>query len=114
MSILVTGGAGYIGSHTCIELIKAGYDVVVVDNFDWYDDEGNKVFDGSAIQGIIFDKSFFKIKTQDNAMDEIYIPSNRCWQYFLNVNKLYNTSLFANAVVLATQLPPDPESGESA
>ena len=33
MSILVTGGAGYIGSHTCIELIKAGYDVVIVDNF---------------------------------------------------------------------------------
>jgi len=32
MKILVTGGAGYIGSHTCIELIKAGYDVVVVDN----------------------------------------------------------------------------------
>lgn len=32
MAILVTGGAGYIGSHTCIELLKAGYDVVVVDN----------------------------------------------------------------------------------
>lgn len=32
MTILVTGGAGYIGSHTCIELINAGYDVVVVDN----------------------------------------------------------------------------------
>ena len=32
MKILVTGGAGYIGSHTCIELIKAGYEVVVVDN----------------------------------------------------------------------------------
>jgi len=32
MKILVTGGAGYIGSHTCIELIKAGYGVVVVDN----------------------------------------------------------------------------------
>ena len=32
MTILVTGGAGYIGSHTCIELIRAGYDVVVVDN----------------------------------------------------------------------------------
>ena len=31
-NILVTGGAGYIGSHTCIELIKAGYGVVVVDN----------------------------------------------------------------------------------
>lgn len=32
MQILVTGGAGYIGSHTCVELIKAGYQVVVVDN----------------------------------------------------------------------------------
>ena len=32
MKILVTGGAGYIGSHTCIELIEAGYGVVVVDN----------------------------------------------------------------------------------
>jgi UDP-glucose 4-epimerase len=33
MSILVTGGAGYIGSHTCVELLNAGYDLVVVDNF---------------------------------------------------------------------------------
>jgi UDP-glucose 4-epimerase len=32
MKILVTGGAGYIGSHTCVELLAAGYDVVVVDN----------------------------------------------------------------------------------
>lgn len=32
MKILVTGGAGYIGSHTCVELIKAGYQTVVVDN----------------------------------------------------------------------------------
>ena len=30
--ILVTGGAGYIGSHTCVELLESGYDVVVVDN----------------------------------------------------------------------------------
>ena len=32
MKILVTGGAGYIGSHTCVELLNAGYDVVVMDN----------------------------------------------------------------------------------
>lgn len=32
MSILVTGGAGYIGSHTALELIKAGYDVVIADS----------------------------------------------------------------------------------
>ena len=32
MSIFVTGGAGYIGSHTCLELLKAGHEVVVFDN----------------------------------------------------------------------------------
>ncbi|MEG2287977.1 MAG: UDP-glucose 4-epimerase GalE, partial [Ruthenibacterium sp.] len=32
MSILVSGGAGYIGSHTCIELMKAGYEILVADN----------------------------------------------------------------------------------
>ncbi|MCL2080485.1 MAG: UDP-glucose 4-epimerase GalE [Oscillospiraceae bacterium] len=33
MAILVTGGAGYIGSHTCVELLNAGYEIVVLDNF---------------------------------------------------------------------------------
>ena len=33
MAILVSGGAGYIGSHTCIELLNAGYDIVVADNY---------------------------------------------------------------------------------
>ena len=33
MTILVTGGAGYIGSHTCVELIQAGYEVLILDNF---------------------------------------------------------------------------------
>ena len=32
MNVLVTGGAGYIGSHTCLELLNSGYDVVVIDN----------------------------------------------------------------------------------
>lgn len=34
MAILVTGGAGYIGSHTCVEMLNSGYDVVVIDNLD--------------------------------------------------------------------------------
>ncbi|MEG2348030.1 MAG: UDP-glucose 4-epimerase GalE [Clostridia bacterium] len=33
MSILITGGAGYIGSHTCVELLNAGKDLVIIDNF---------------------------------------------------------------------------------
>ena len=32
MKVLVTGGAGYIGSHTCVELLNAGHEVIVVDN----------------------------------------------------------------------------------
>ena len=32
MNILVTGGAGYIGSHTCVELLESGYNVVIIDN----------------------------------------------------------------------------------
>jgi UDP-glucose 4-epimerase len=33
MTVLVTGGAGYIGSHTCLQLLQSGYDIVVLDNF---------------------------------------------------------------------------------
>ena len=32
MKILVTGGTGYIGSHTCVELINSGHEVIIVDN----------------------------------------------------------------------------------
>ena len=32
MNVLVTGGSGYIGSHTCVELLNEGYGVVVIDN----------------------------------------------------------------------------------
>ena len=34
MKVLVTGGAGYIGSHTCVALLEAGYDVACIDNLD--------------------------------------------------------------------------------
>ncbi len=33
MAVLITGGAGFIGSHTCVELLQAGEEIVVVDNF---------------------------------------------------------------------------------
>lgn len=42
MAILITGGAGYIGSHTCIEMQNAGYDIVVVDNLDNSSEESLK------------------------------------------------------------------------
>ena len=79
--------------------------VITVDDFDSYDDEGNKVYDGSAIVGMIADKSFFKIKTQDMYMESFVNPNNRTIQYYLNVIRMYNMSLFANGVIFATDDP---------
>ena len=79
--------------------------MLAVDNFDVIDDEGVKRFDGSAILCMIADKSWFRIKQQDMYLDEFYNANNRTWQYYLNVTKMYQYSLFANAVVLATVLP---------
>ena len=79
--------------------------IVTVDNFDVYDDEGNKIFDGSAIVGMIADKSWFRIKRQDMFMDSFYNANNRSIQYYLNVVKMYNFSLFANGVIFATEEP---------
>lgn len=76
-----------------------------VDNFDVYDDEGTKVFDGSAIVGMIADKAWFKIRRQDMFMDSFYNPNNRTIQYYLNLIKMYRFSLFANAVLFVTSAP---------
>ena len=73
-----------------------------IDNFDLYDDNGTKIFDGSAIIGMICDKSWFLIKSQDMYLDEFYNANNRTWQYYLNDAKMFNYSVFANGVVLAT------------
>ena len=79
--------------------------VITVDNFDVYADDGEKIYDGSKIIGMICDKAWFKIKQQDMALDMWFNPNNRSWQYYLNVVKMYNYSLFANGVVIATDDP---------
>lgn len=56
MSVLVTGGTGYIGSHTAIELINAGYDIVIMDNFSNSKPEALKRL--KAITGV--DIKFYK------------------------------------------------------
>jgi hypothetical protein len=86
--------------------------IITIDDFDAYDDDGNKVFDGSAILGIIADKSWFRIKRQDMFMDSFYNPNNRSIQYYLNLVKMYNYSLFANGVILATAAPTTEGDGE--
>ena len=79
--------------------------VYVVDDFSQYDDDGKKVVDGSMIKAVLCDKSWFKIKTQDFAMDEFYNSNCRCWNYYLNDVRLVNYSLFANAKIYTTAEP---------
>lgn len=88
--------------------------VIVVDNFDVYTDDGTKIYDGDDILGLICDKAWFKIKQQDMALDMWFNPNNRSWQYYLNVVKMYNYSLFANGVVLATDDPDVPATAVTA
>lgn len=79
--------------------------IINIDNFDQYDDNGTKIYDGSDIIGFIGDASWFRIKRQDMYLDEFYNANNRTWQYYLNLTKMYNYSLFANGVVLAIDDP---------
>ena len=82
--------------------------VIYVNNFNQYDSEGELVYDGSNIIGMIADKSWFKIKEQEMTMDEFYNANNRTWQLYLNVVKMYSYSLFSNAVVFALAEPSVP------
>lgn len=73
MSILVTGGAGYIGSHTCVELLDANYDIVVVDNFV------NSCYESiKRVEKITGKKvKFYEADIRDEkAMDEIFTKEN--------------------------------------
>lgn len=76
--------------------------VIVLDDFNQYNEDGSVAVDGSGIQAGIFDKAWFKIRTQDFALDEFYNAKNRTWQYFLNDVRMCRYSVFANAVLFAT------------
>ncbi len=82
MSILVTGGAGYIGSHTSIELIKAGFDVVIVDDFSNSSPEVlNRIAKITGVQvpfyaGSVLDKDFLnKVFSQNDIQSVIHFAA---------------------------------------
>lgn len=82
--------------------------IIGVNNFDVYNDDDEKIFDGSNIYGMIADKSWFNIRRQDMYLDQFYNANNRTWQYYLNLTKMYSFSPFANAIILADKLPDIP------
>ncbi|SJZ88434.1 UDP-glucose 4-epimerase GalE [Garciella nitratireducens] len=69
MKILVTGGAGYIGSHTCIELLHAGHSVIIADNLCNSKEETIEKIQKITHQAVIF----YKIDvTDEKAVDQIF------------------------------------------
>ncbi|MGM9632550.1 MAG: UDP-glucose 4-epimerase GalE [Eubacteriales bacterium] len=73
MAILITGGAGFIGSHTMVEFLEAGYDLVVVDNFSNSKPEALKRV--KQITGRDF--KFYQIDATDyNAFERVFIENN--------------------------------------
>ena len=85
--------------------------IMTVDNFNVYNDDGTLHYDGSDILGIIADKAFFKIRRQEMFLDSFYNANNRSVQYYLNNIKLYGISMFANHMVIALD---DPEVAPTA
>ena len=79
--------------------------VFTTSNFDIYDEDGNKTFDGSKIVAQICDRRWFKIRDIDMFMDEFYNANNRSWQKYLNYRGCYNYSYFANCLQLVTEVP---------
>ena len=71
--ILVTGGAGFIGSHTCVELLDAGYDIAIIDNFSNSKPESlNRI---RKITGKDF--KFYECDIRDRkGLDEIFAKEN--------------------------------------
>ena len=77
MAILVTGGAGYIGSHTCVEMLTAGFDVVVIDNLDNSSEESLKRVEKITGKAVKFykedvrDKSALRKIFTENKIDAV-------------------------------------------
>ena len=69
MAILVTGGAGFIGSHTCVEMLNAGYEVIVVDNLCNDSEEAIRRVEKIKVNNVTFYQAYIRDK---EALDQIF------------------------------------------
>lgn len=93
MQILVTGGAGYIGSHTVKMLLEKGYDVVTIDNLS----KGHReaVVGGTFIEGDLQDKSFLDKIFSENKIDAVihFAANSLVGESMVNPGKYFGENL---------------------
>ena len=104
-SILVLGGAGYIGSHTVYELIAAGENVVVVDNLETGFRKAIHQ-DAKFYQGDIRDKAFIDSVFEKEEIDGVihFAANSQVGESMVNPLKYYNTNLCGTEVLLESMV----------
>ena len=116
MAILVSGGAGYIGSHTCVELLAAGYDIVVADNY--YNSCPEALARVKQIAGKDF--RFVEADMTEPASDDRNVDAGRdevhgggvpegVWRYVLGTQRWHG---FGRRLHVGGELEPDPGGAE--
>lgn len=100
-SILVLGGAGYIGSHTVYELIEAGENVVVVDNLETGFRKAVHP-DAKFYQGDIRDRAFIDSVFEKEEIDGVihFAANSQVGESMVNPLKYYNNNLCGTEVLL--------------
>ena len=78
MKILVTGAAGFIGSHTCVELLKKGHTVVGLDNINDYYDVNLKKARVSHIRKVAKDNLLLRLSTRLSVPDRKFAVPSPC------------------------------------
>ncbi|MBF0259309.1 MAG: UDP-glucose 4-epimerase GalE [Desulfamplus sp.] len=89
MKILVTGGAGYIGSHTCVELIKNGWDVIAVDNLCNSSFEAIKRVESITGKTVKFHQADIRDKT---ALSKIFKTHTKIYHHVEHENEEHKNS----------------------
>ena len=105
MSILVTGGTGYIGSHTVYELIDAGHEVVIVDNLSTGFKEAVHP-EAKFYEGDIRDKEFLDCVFERELVDGVihFAASSQVGESMVNPLKYYSNNLCGTEVLLESMV----------
>ncbi|NOU92050.1 UDP-glucose 4-epimerase GalE [Paenibacillus sp. LMG 31456] len=100
MAVLVTGGAGYIGSHTVAELLARNEEVVVVDNLQ----QGHKeaILGGKLYEGDIRDAAFMDQVFQENEIDAVihFAANSLVGESMQNPGKYYHNNVYGTLCLL--------------